>query len=1045
MTDARIEAALAKSLIALPSVNGGRLLKRMLPTLRVPPELVVVIDQASADDTAEVCAEAGVTLYQAGERLTYTQACNLGAKIARERGAEFLFVGNNDITFTTDVAREMLAEMLRDPKLGIVAPTQIIVNEVTDERHIAYRVHWQLETLLFNHDFSPPPFRATRIEADFCELTFVLVRLAVLDEIGFLDDEYGFYHEDADFCFRLGRAGYSCAYLPHSQIEHFASSSFSVEPSPMKLAYQTKNRKLFASRYQGFGIDHRRPDEGRIGGLAGLERRFHTYLRHHGLVDPLRPRLTVGAVATSDAPFLVASPAGAPPPHWQLWGGQTQTVFMNSAWGVETLRKAGFSDVRYLPVAVEPDVFHPWGPAESAGDGPVVAWFRTDPGNDGLVALLSAWQRIAERDHAARLLMIGELVPDVIGRKPGLEWSWEGHQVREWPDRGLIVVEPEEPLDEDVRARLLRSVDFTVWTGRGGVAMTGAAESMACGTPALIPDHPEMADLLPPGGIAIRGTLGAEANDPLRARWIPDARDLADRLKVAVGLRGEAHKRLSEAGILHVRQHFTWRHAMFALRAALEATQTRGEAVGSNLPQATTARLDNTVGRNAAVARQLRRASELASRFADDLERFGVRHAVGKTSRRIKTFMRKRLPARFSKLGGIVGHTPQSVGRPGAIVQKPGVLFLGYVEAGLGLGESLRGLVRAYSTGTKPFGVYPFREGVETRLIGEFMPETYDTTSAYDVTVLEIATDQVPVVYENLDHRLLADTYVVLRTYWELPAAPAVWKPMLSKVREVWAPNTYVANAFREIFAGPIVVVPPCVEPETTDLPSRVEFGLEDGRFYFLFSFDYYSFPTRKNPEAVIAAFQRAFPDAAERVGLIVKSTGAPDHYPEIKRSMLAAAEADSRIRILDTQMARREIHGLINACDCYVSLHRAEGFGFGMAEAMYFGRPVIATAFSGNADFVTEETAFPVSFTLRPVAADEYVWPAGQVWAEPDLASAVEAFQTVYRDEDTRRRRAAAGSAFVREYYGPAAVRGIAEARVAAITEAQHGAREQP
>lgn len=254
---------------------------------------------------------------------------------------------------------------------------------------------------------------------------------------------------------------------------------------------------------------------------------------------------------------------------------------------------------------------------------------------------------------------------------------------------------------------------------------------------------------------------------------------------------------------------------------------------------------------------------------------------------------------------------------------------------------------------------------------------------------------------------------------------------MLRDVDEIWAPNSFVANAFRDIFDGDIVVVPPCVAPDDKAPPERARYGLEEGRFYFLFTFDYFSFPTRKNPQGVLEAFRMAFPDLSEAVGLVLKSTGAVGHHPEIKRALLTAAEADPRIHILDENMSRSDAHGLIQVCDCYVSLHRSEGFGFGMAEAMFYGKPVIGTRYSGNTDFLTEETGFPVDFQLRSVGDDEYVWPQGQVWAEPNVSSAVDAFRTVYRRPELRRQRAEAGAVFIRRHYGSDAVRSAIEARL--------------
>ncbi len=297
-----------------------------------------------------------------------------------------------------------------------------------------------------------------------------------------------------------------------------------------------------------------------------------------------------------------------------------------------------------------------------------------------------------------------------------------------------------------------------------------------------------------------------------------------------------------------------------------------------------------------------------------------------------------------------------------------GVLFVGYVQAGLGLAKSLRGMIVAAANQGLEFGIYPYRVGVESRIIGDFMPERYDRQHRYDINVIEVAADQVPTVFRSIDPRHMAGSYNILRTYWELPKAPQEWAPMLRGIDEIWAPNQFVCDAFRDIFSGKITIIPPCVIIERADYPDRVALELQDTRFYFLFSFDYYSSPYRKNPLGVLEAFQTAFPDQNENVGLIIKSTGAETHHPEIKEKIRVAAEADTRITIIDRTMSRNEVLGLIRACDCYVSLHRAEGFGLGMVEAMSFGNIVIGTDYSGSTDFLSQETGFPVGFKLTTV-----------------------------------------------------------------------------
>ncbi len=129
---------------------------------------------------------------------------------------------------------------------------------------------------------------------------------------------------------------------------------------------------------------------------------------------------------------------------------------------------------------------------------------------------------------------------------------------------------------------------------------------------------------------------------------------------------------------------------------------------------------------------------------------------------------------------------------------------------------------------------------------------------SYPINVVETATDQLPLVRATLGETLLSSSYNVLRTYWELPSAPVSWQPMLEWIDEIWAPNAFVAEAFRPIFPGPIVVLPPVVEPEPSQDLSRSHFGLKDGIFYFLFSFDFFSYPARKNPVGVLQAFQAA-------------------------------------------------------------------------------------------------------------------------------------------------------------------------------------------
>jgi len=350
-------------------------------------------------------------------------------------------------------------------------------------------------------------------------------------------------------------------------------------------------------------------------------------------------------------------------------------------------------------------------------------------------------------------------------------------------------------------------------------------------------------------------------------------------------------------------------------------------------------------------------------------------------------------------------------------------LFIGYAEGDLGLGQSFRCNVEAATRAGVQLAIYPFRRNIETRLIEPFMPELYETRHAFAINVIEVAPDQTPVVFRNLDRKLTSNSYNVLRTFWELPHAPPEWRDMLRGIHEIWAPNDFVAQALARVFSEKITVIPPAIEVGEGPFEDRSAFGLESDRFYFLFSFDYFSSPYRKNPFAVLRAFQQAFDDRSQRVGLIVKSIGAEEQFPEIKSFFREAARNDPRIVVIDRSLDRQKMLSLIRSCDAYVSLHRSEGFGFGMAEAMNFGRIVIGTDFSGNRDFLSLETGFPVPYTLRAVEPHEYSWSKGQVWAEPDEAAAAAIMRQAVEKNDVVAERARAGQRFIRKNFGARAV----------------------
>ena len=186
------------------------------------------------------------------------------------------------------------------------------------------------------------------------------------------------------------------------------------------------------------------------------------------------------------------------------------------------------------------------------------------------------------------------------------------------------------------------------------------------------------------------------------------------------------------------------------------------------------------------------------------------------------------------------------------------MLFIGYVQASLGLGQSLRGLIRAAASTRIPFAIHPYDRNVESRRSGAFEPERYDRENRFRINITELAADQLPLLLGYLGPWRVGLSRNVLRTYWELPQAPVRWAGALSAVDELWAPKAFVAEAFAAIHAEPILIVPPCVELDFAGPAARSAFGLAEDVFYFIFTFDYHSYPARKNPLGLVEAFQAA-------------------------------------------------------------------------------------------------------------------------------------------------------------------------------------------
>ena len=328
-------------------------------------------------------------------------------------------------------------------------------------------------------------------------------------------------------------------------------------------------------------------------------------------------------------------------------------------------------------------------------------------------------------------------------------------------------------------------------------------------------------------------------------------------------------------------------------------------------------------------------------------------------------------------------------------VVSPGVLLIGHPYGVLGIGENIRLSAAACSAAQVPFGIRSVygEHGVHVAEVHKdflFM-DKISRAGAYRTNVFHLNADEMGNARKLLGKDLFADRYNIGYWSWELSHFPEAWHPSLQLVDEVWAPSRFIEQAIADKTSSPVIRMPLAVDFPEPNGVHREAFGLPEDRFLFLFFFDFTSYVHRKNPHAVIRAFLQAFPDLSDtRVGLVIKMNGMGLRPKEYQAFLESIDCEDPRIILIDKVLTDRETKSLVKLCDCFLSLHRSEGFGRGLAEAMYLGKPVIATGYSGNLDFTNAHNSCLVDYQLIPVREDEYPFGKGQKWADPDIEHAV-------------------------------------------------------
>ena len=352
----------------------------------------------------------------------------------------------------------------------------------------------------------------------------------------------------------------------------------------------------------------------------------------------------------------------------------------------------------------------------------------------------------------------------------------------------------------------------------------------------------------------------------------------------------------------------------------------------------------------------------------------------------LKTKIYERLnQARFKKLASAKRRF-RSQPTPPAIPR--GVNLVGYIRAESGLGVAARGMASALESAGIPFNIINLESGNYSRHTDHSWSHKEVRSSDFDISVVCVNPDQSFHLRTNVPANVLSERYVIGYWFWELPELPDEWLADFAFTDEVWAASKFIGEAVSRKASVPVVPMPPVVLLGEGAGSSRSQLGLPEQRYLFLAMFDTSSVLQRKNPVGVLHAFKAAFDPADTGVGLVMKFNN-PDYREPLLQSVREEMTGRDNVFLIDRIMDRAEVTSLIKACDCFVSLHRSEGFGLGPAEAMSLGKPAIITNWSGNVDYMTADNSIAIDYELVELGRDYGPYKAHQQWAEPDLDQA--------------------------------------------------------